>query len=73
MASCTEPCHAPGIQDAFLSVGGGDVSALKDPPWKRRRQEGDWKMLFENEVDPHRALVENKFSNFVFIIVLKVP
>lgn len=32
-------CCAPGIQEAFLPVGGGEVSALKDPPWKRRRQE----------------------------------
>lgn len=73
VASCPGPCHTPGIQDTFLPVGGSDVTALKDPPWKRRRQEGDWKMLFKNGLDPHSALELNKFSNIVFIIVPKVP
>lgn len=40
------PAMPQGIQAAVLPEGGGEVSALKGPPRKRRRQEGEWKMLF---------------------------
>lgn len=35
------PAVFQGIQAASLPAGDGEVRALKDPPWKRRREEGD--------------------------------
>lgn len=65
VASCPGRCCAPGIQEAFLPVGGGEVSALKDPPWKRGRQEVTGKCFTVRWTS--QSPEENKFSNFVFL------